>query len=110
MVCYDLRLCSHVTSLPFYDLSDPYPLSLCRTEGQVEVSKDGRSLSQMGPGKVFGELAILYNCQRTATIKGQFCGAQRGDVALRGEALVTCVRNYDVETQVGCNCIVCSFM
>ncbi|KAF0299746.1 cGMP-dependent protein kinase, isozyme 2 forms cD5/T2 [Amphibalanus amphitrite] len=23
----------------------------------------------MGPGKVFGELAILYNCQRTATIK-----------------------------------------
>lgn len=23
----------------------------------------------MGPGKVFGELAILYNCTRTATIK-----------------------------------------
>lgn len=23
----------------------------------------------MAPGKVFGELAILYNCKRTATIK-----------------------------------------
>lgn len=23
----------------------------------------------MGPGKIFGELAILYNCTRTASIK-----------------------------------------
>jgi len=40
------------------------------TEGLVEVTKEGRSLNQIGPGKVFGELAILYNCTRTATIKG----------------------------------------
>ena len=51
--------------------ADLWPLSR-PAEGQVEVSKDGRTLSQMGPGKVFGELAILYNSQRTATIKGQF--------------------------------------
>ena len=25
----------------------------------------------MGEGKVFGELAILYNCTRTATVKGK---------------------------------------
>ena len=25
----------------------------------------------MGPGRVFGELAILYNCTRTASIKGK---------------------------------------
>jgi hypothetical protein len=28
-------------------------------------------LSVLPPGKVFGELAILYNCKRTATIKGK---------------------------------------
>lgn len=38
-------------------------------EGKVEVSKEGKFLSNLGPGKVFGELAILYNCTRTATVK-----------------------------------------
>lgn len=37
-------------------------------EGRVEVSRDGKYLSSMANGKVFGELAILYNCKRTATI------------------------------------------
>ena len=39
------------------------------SEGKVEVSRDGKFLSILPPGKVFGELAILYNCKRTATIK-----------------------------------------
>ncbi|PVD38919.1 hypothetical protein C0Q70_01544 [Pomacea canaliculata] len=38
-------------------------------EGKVEVSKEGQKLCTMGAGKVFGELAILYNCTRTATVK-----------------------------------------
>ncbi|XP_050302917.1 cGMP-dependent protein kinase, isozyme 2 forms cD4/T1/T3A/T3B isoform X2 [Anthonomus grandis grandis] len=38
-------------------------------EGCVEVSREGKFLSTLTPGKVLGELAILYNCQRTATIK-----------------------------------------
>lgn len=38
-------------------------------EGRVEVSRDNKYLSTLAPGKVFGELAILYNCKRTATIK-----------------------------------------
>ncbi|KAK2589063.1 hypothetical protein KPH14_001898 [Odynerus spinipes] len=37
-------------------------------EGKVEVSRDGKYLSNLTPGKVLGELAILYNCKRTATI------------------------------------------
>ncbi|XP_030835113.1 cGMP-dependent protein kinase 1 isoform X4 [Strongylocentrotus purpuratus] len=36
--------------------------------GTLEVSQGDRVLATMGPGKVFGELAILYNCTRTATI------------------------------------------
>ncbi|MXQ80548.1 hypothetical protein E5288_WYG009192 [Bos mutus] len=39
------------------------------TDGKVEVTKEGVKLCTMGPGKVFGELAILYNCTRTATVK-----------------------------------------
>ncbi|CAF5207601.1 unnamed protein product, partial [Rotaria magnacalcarata] len=38
-------------------------------EGTVEVSKYNKVLTIMGPGRVFGELAILYNCTRTASIK-----------------------------------------
>ncbi|XP_050394638.1 cGMP-dependent protein kinase 1 isoform X4 [Patella vulgata] len=38
-------------------------------DGKVEVTKDGQKLCTMSPGKVFGELAILYNCTRTATVK-----------------------------------------
>ncbi|XP_053957663.1 cGMP-dependent protein kinase, isozyme 1 [Anastrepha ludens] len=38
-------------------------------EGEFEVVKGGIILSVMGPGKAFGELAILYNCTRTASIR-----------------------------------------
>ncbi|MEQ2247911.1 cGMP-dependent protein kinase 1 [Ilyodon furcidens] len=38
-------------------------------DGKVEVTKEGMKLCTMGPGKVFGELAILYNCTRTATVR-----------------------------------------
>ncbi|XP_052463315.1 cGMP-dependent protein kinase 1-like [Carassius gibelio] len=37
-------------------------------EGSVEVTKGERKLCTIEPGKVFGELAILYNCTRTATV------------------------------------------
>ncbi len=39
-------------------------------EGRVEVTKDSTKLSTMSPGKVFGELAILYSCNRTASVRG----------------------------------------
>merc|ERR1712241_775914 len=38
-------------------------------EGKVEVSREGKFHRMLPHGKVFGELAILYNCKRTATIK-----------------------------------------
>ncbi|XP_064622195.1 cGMP-dependent protein kinase, isozyme 1-like isoform X2 [Lineus longissimus] len=38
-------------------------------EGELEVLKDGKVLGKMGPGRAFGELAILYNCTRTASVK-----------------------------------------
>ncbi|KRT79901.1 cNMP binding protein [Oryctes borbonicus] len=38
-------------------------------EGEFEVRKDDNVLGKMGPRKAFGELAILYNCTRTASIR-----------------------------------------
>jgi len=38
-------------------------------EGEYDVIKDGKVLGRLGAGKAFGELAILYNCKRTASIK-----------------------------------------
>jgi len=38
-------------------------------EGDYEVIKEGKILGSLGVGKAFGELAILYNCKRTASIK-----------------------------------------
>ena len=43
---------------------------ICFSDGKVEVTKDEQKLCTMGPAKVFGELAILYNCTRTASVKG----------------------------------------
>ena len=40
------------------------------SEGHLEVTKDGEILGEMSGGTVFGELAILYNCKRTASVKG----------------------------------------
>ncbi|XP_061692153.1 cGMP-dependent protein kinase 2 isoform X2 [Syngnathoides biaculeatus] len=37
--------------------------------GLLEVIQSGKLLSEMHPGTAFGELAILYNCKRTATVK-----------------------------------------
>ncbi|KAL1115701.1 hypothetical protein AAG570_005991, partial [Ranatra chinensis] len=42
---------------------------VCFSEGEVIVSRENKYLSTLAPGKVFGELAILYNCKRTATIQ-----------------------------------------
>jgi CRP-like cAMP-binding protein len=39
-------------------------------DGEYEVIKGGKVLGRFESGKAFGELAILYNCKRTASIKG----------------------------------------
>ncbi|XP_035669661.1 cGMP-dependent protein kinase 1-like [Branchiostoma floridae] len=37
--------------------------------GDLQVTKGGKYLGNMGPKTLFGELALLYNCSRTATVK-----------------------------------------
>jgi len=40
------------------------------TDGCVEVCKGVNKMTDLASGKVFGELAVLYNCTRTATVVG----------------------------------------
>ncbi|MEQ2277164.1 hypothetical protein XENORESO_021160, partial [Xenotaenia resolanae] len=39
--------------------------------GDLIVTQSGRTLRTLTKGDVFGELAILYNCKRTATVKAK---------------------------------------
>lgn len=39
--------------------------------GQFVVMKEGKTVKIFGEGTVFGELAILYNAKRLASIKGE---------------------------------------
>lgn len=56
----------------FHIMSKGIPFfSVFVSDGKVEVTKESLKLCTMGPGKVFGELAILYNCTRTATVKSE---------------------------------------
>lgn len=38
------------------------------SDGVLEVRKDNRILKVINEGEVFGELAILYHCKRTASV------------------------------------------
>lgn len=45
-------------------------------EGEFEIEVGGKVLGKLSAGKAFGELAILYNCRRTASIRG-LCAAMK---------------------------------
>lgn len=38
--------------------------------GHCQIITNKEAVNSIGPGKAFGELAILYNCTRTASVKG----------------------------------------
>ena len=37
-------------------------------EGEADVTKDGRSINKLGPGDFFGEIALVSDSPRTATV------------------------------------------
>nr|CAD7432254.1 unnamed protein product [Timema monikensis] len=59
--------------IPFYQKDQSFVRDhmYVSAEGEFEVHKRGQILGTFGPGRVFGELAILYNSQRNASIRGK---------------------------------------
>ena len=53
-------------------------------DGEVSVTVDGAEVARLGPGHVFGEMAMLTNRQRTATLTALVPTT----IASRGEASV----------------------
>ena len=47
---------------------DPGDLFYAIADGELEVTQKGRSLRQLGRGDVFGEIALLHEIPRTATV------------------------------------------
>jgi MFS family permease len=50
---------------------DPGDLFFVIEQGSVKVTKEGRSLRELGPGEWFGELALLRDIPRTATVRAE---------------------------------------
>uniref|UniRef100_A0A1I8FAZ3 cGMP-dependent protein kinase n=1 Tax=Macrostomum lignano TaxID=282301 RepID=A0A1I8FAZ3_9PLAT len=62
---------SHKAHALIIKLGEVGSLVYVMEEGSAEVTNTkGDKINEIGPGTVFGELAILYNCKRTATVKG----------------------------------------
>jgi hypothetical protein len=65
-------------------------------EGEFEVFVGNKKVLSFGPGRAFGELAILYNTKRNATIRGKVLPVlQNGfcDYNVRISALDVCYLN-----------------
>jgi hypothetical protein len=64
----------------------------------VQKNKGVETRAEILPGQVVGEMAILYNCKRTATIVGQCASVSvRRSVCVRG-----CVRAWVCVGQCAC--------
>lgn len=46
-------------------------ISFVLTDGNLDVYQSNKLLTSIAVWTTFGELAILYNCTRTASVKGQ---------------------------------------
>jgi MFS family permease len=68
------RIASHLTEVPVTAGSvivregEPGDRFYVVADGEVEVTQDGRAVATLGPGRYFGEIALIRNVPRTATV------------------------------------------
>jgi CRP-like cAMP-binding protein len=68
--------------------------------GQAEVVRDGRLVETLGRGNCFGEIALLRDQPRTATVRASADANMRVSV-LRRNAYLTAVTGYPASSAAG---------
>jgi Cyclic nucleotide-binding domain len=63
--------------------------------GRVEILRGGTQVGTVGPGGYFGEIALLYQVPRTATVKAQTCSTL---YTLSAPALLSAVTGHPAAT------------
>jgi CRP-like cAMP-binding protein len=68
--------------------------------GRAEVIRDGRVVETVGPGDCFGEIALLRDRPRSATVRASADGGMRVSV-LQRNAYLTAVTGYPASLTAG---------
>ncbi len=78
---------------------DPGDLFYVIAEGEVDVSHSGRRVGTLGPGEQFGEIALLRDTSRTATVAAT-CPTRL--IAIDGRDFVDAVSSSEIAFSIGC--------
>jgi MFS family permease len=78
---------------------DPGDLFYVIAEGECGVSRSGRQIGTLGPGEQFGEIALLRETNRTATVAAT-CPTRL--IAIDGRDFVDAVSSSEVAFSIGC--------
>jgi hypothetical protein len=68
--------------------------------GAADVLRDGRTIGTLGEGDSFGEIALLRDCTRTATVRAAADGPMRVSILPRS-AFLTAVTGYPTSATAG---------
>ena len=78
---------------------DPGDLFYVIAEGEVDVSHSGRRVGTLGAGEQFGEIALLRDTSRTATVAAT-CPTRL--IAIDGRDFVDAVSSSEIAFSIGC--------